>query len=96
MILGTVVGTVVADRRADRIEAARYLLVERCDRRGKGKNDFVVALDLVGARHGEVVLLSQGSPCRQTMITDNRPIDALIIGIVDLIDEKGELVYRKS
>jgi microcompartment protein CcmK/EutM len=95
MILGIVVGTVVSTRRADGIEAARYLLVEQCDQQGTRKHDFLVALDLIGARYGEVVLLCQGSPARQTMITDNRPIDALIAGIVDLIDEKGTVVYQK-
>ena len=95
MILGTVVGTVVADRRADGIDAARYLLVEQCDQQGTRKHDFLVALDMLGARYEEVVLLCQGSPCRQTRMTDNRPIDALIVGIVDLIDEQGTVVYKK-
>ena len=95
MILGTVVGTVVSSRRADGINAARYLLVEQCDQQGTCKHDFLVALDLIGANYGEIVLLCQGSPTRQTTITDNRPIDALIVGIVDLIDEKGTVVYKK-
>jgi microcompartment protein CcmK/EutM len=95
MILGMVVGTVVSTRRADRIDAARYLLVEQCDQQGIRKHDFWVALDLIGARYEEVVLLCQGSPTRQTQITDNKPIDTLIVGIVDLIDERGTIVYRK-
>ncbi len=96
MILGMVVGTVVSTRRADRIEAIRYLLVDPCDQRGTRKNDLLVALDLIGANYGELVLVCQGSPARQTPITDDRPIDALIVAIVDLIDEKGEIVYKKQ
>ena len=95
MILGTVAGTVVSTRRADGIEAPRYLLVDQCDQQGKQKNNFLVALDMIGARPGEVVLVCQGSPCRQTPLTDDKPFDALIVAIVDLIDEKGTVVYKK-
>ena len=95
MILGTVVGTVVSTRRFDGIESARYLLVEQCDQQARGKQDFHVALDMIGARDGEVVLLCQGSAARQTKTTNDRPIDALIVAIVDLIDEKGTVVYKK-
>ena len=95
MNLGKVVGTVVSERRADRIEAARYLLIELCNQQGIGKNDFQVALDMIGAGYGEIVLLCQGSAARQTEITYDRPMDAVIVAIVDLIDEKGTVVYQK-
>ena len=95
MILGKVVGTVVSNRRADRIDAVRYLLIEQCNQQGIGKHDFLVALDLIGANYGEVVILCQGSAARQTPVTDDRPIDAVIVGIIDLIDEKGKVVYKK-
>ena len=95
MILGMVVGTVVCSTRADQIEAAKYLLVEHCDQHGKGKNDFHVVLDPVGAGPGEMVFVSLGSPSRNTDRTLDRPIDALILGIVDLVDENDKVVYRK-
>ena len=95
MNLGMVVGTVVSNRRADQIDAARYLLLEQCDQKGAGKKDFLVALDLIGAGYGEIVLVCQGSAARQTTITDDRPMDAVIVAIVDMIDEHGELVYKK-
>lgn len=95
MNLGIVVGTVVANRRADGIEAPTYLLIDQCDQHGTVKHDFVVALDLVGAGHGEMVLLGQGSSARQTTVSDNRPMDALVIAIVDCIDEYGQTVYQK-
>jgi microcompartment protein CcmK/EutM len=41
------------------------------------------------------VLLSQGSAARQTPTTDDRPIDAVIVGIVDLIDQENKVLYRK-
>ena len=95
MILGMVTGTVVATQKADKIHGAKYLLVNKCDQFGKTKGDFYVALDQVGAGHGEMVLMAQGSPNRQTQRTFDRPIDASIIGIVDLIDQFGQIAYKK-
>lgn len=95
MMLGMVVGTVVSERRSDQIEAPRYLLVEQCDQTGAGQNDFLVAIDMIGANSGELVMIGQGSAARQTEITFDRPIDAVIVGIVDLIDEQDNEVYRK-
>jgi microcompartment protein CcmK/EutM len=91
--LARVVGTVVASRRTDDIEGARFLLVEECGQGGDGKGDFLVALDPVGADRGQVVMLAQGSSCRWTRRTDDRPIDTLVVGIVDCIDERGKVVF---
>jgi microcompartment protein CcmK/EutM len=95
MIFAEVVGTVVATRRADNISGAKYLLVEQCTQRGEGRGRYHVALDVVDAGVGELVVISQGSSCRQTEISDRKPVDALICGIVDLVDERGRVVYRK-
>ena len=95
MILGMVVGTVVTSKKADGIEGATYLLVERCNQQGRGRNDFHVALDQIGAGAGEMIFMSQGSPNRQTPRTFDKPVDATILGIVDLIDERGDVVYQK-
>ncbi len=95
MTLGMVVGTVVADRRADQIDAPRYLLIDQCNQQGTRRNNFLVALDMVGANSEELVIIGEGSAARQTTITYDRPIDAVIVGIVDLIDEQGTVVYKK-
>jgi microcompartment protein CcmK/EutM len=95
MIFAQVVGTVVATRREDGIRGARYLLVEECSCRGESRGRYHVALDVVAAGEGELVMIAQGSSCRQTSISDRKPVDALICGIVDLVDEQGQIVYRK-
>ena len=93
MTIGRVRGTVVASRRSDGVEAATWLLVEECDQRGEGRGEYLVALDMVGADRGQVVLLTQGSSCRWTYRTDDRPVDTLVVAIVDEIDQSGEVVY---
>ncbi len=95
MILAMVTGTVVTTQKADNVYGAKYLLVNRCDQFGKTKDDFYVALDQVGAGPGEMVMMAQGSPNRQTKRTFDKPIDASIIGIIDLIDQFGQVAYRK-
>jgi len=95
MIFGQVAGTVVATRREDGIRGAKYLLVEECSCRGEGRSRYHVALDVVDAGVGEMVMIAQGSSCRQTEVSDRKPVDALICGIVDLVDEQGRIVYRK-
>ena len=95
MTLGIVAGTIIASRRADGIAQPVYLLIERCNQQGAGKRDYLVALDLMGAKRGEMVLLSAGSSARQTALTDDKPIDAVIIGIIETIDMRGAVTYQK-
>ena len=96
MILGMIVGTVVCTQRADNVDGARFMLVEKCDQHGKTLGEFHVALDQVGAGPGEMIFMSSGSPNRQTPRTFDKPIDASILGIIDMIDESGEVVYSKN
>ncbi len=93
MNIARVRGTVVASRRSDKVEAARWLLVEECDQKGAGKGEYLVALDMVGADRGQVVLLTQGSSCRWAYRTEDRPMDTLVVAIVDQIDQSGEVTY---
>ncbi|HOY31279.1 MAG TPA: EutN/CcmL family microcompartment protein [Bacteroidales bacterium] len=95
MILGKVVGTVVSSTTNIGISDPRFLLVEKCDQRGNKKGDYVVALDLVGAGHDELVMVSESSSARETAATISKPLDAIIIGIVDMIDENETVIYKK-
>lgn len=95
MIFAKVAGTVVATRRSDDLAGAKYLLVELASPRGEGRRDYLVALDGVGAGVGELVIVAQGPSARQMPLSDRKPVDALISGIVDLVDERGSIVYRK-
>jgi len=93
MNLARVRGTVVASVRSDKVAGARWLLVEDCDAKGAGKGEYLVALDMVGADRGQMVLLTQGSSCRWTARTEDRPMDTLVVAIVDAIDQGGTLTW---
>jgi ethanolamine utilization protein EutN/carbon dioxide concentrating mechanism protein CcmL len=95
MIFARVRGTVVGTARSDAIAGAKFLLVEVCTHKGEGKKSYIVALDLVSAGIGEMVLLAQGSSSRQTSMTYEKPIDAVIVGIIDTIEEKGRRAFTK-
>ena len=95
MIFGKVAGTVVSTIKSDSIIGTKYMLVQLCSRDEKLSDNYLVVLDLVGAGIGEMVIVSQGSSARQSEMTYQKPIDAVIVGIVDLVEEKGSTVYRK-
>lgn len=97
MVLAKVVGTVVSEHKEKRLEGIKFLLLEKIDPATmKGKNDFVVAMDGVGAGPGEIVFFVAGSSSRLTAVTEGKPSDATIIAIVDNIDLHGKQVYQKS
>ena len=96
MLLGKVIGTVVASRKESVLEGATFLLVKNCDFEGNPNGPTVVAVDAVGAGVGEIVLYASGSSARLTRLTDNRPVDATIMAIVDLVEVDGEHRYMKD
>ncbi len=77
------------------IEGAKFLLIEKCNHMGQKKGDFLVALDLVGAGYDELIMISESTAARETPTTKNKPVDAIIVGIIDKIDENESVVYRK-
>lgn len=91
MTLGKVVGTVWATRKDDQLTGMKLQLVKELDLNGKLKDRFIVAVDSVGAGVGETVLFAQGSSARQTELTRDKPIDAVIIAIVDKLDVDGDV-----
>lgn len=95
MTLGKVVGTIVTHSRNDGMDGSRYLLIARTDQYGFKREDYIVALDTLGVGYDEMVMVTEGSPARETPDTINKPCDALIVGIIDRIDEMGTIVYRK-
>lgn len=91
MQLGRVIGTVWATRKDENLVGLSFQIVRYIDLDYKEKDQFTVAVDSVQAGIGDIVLLATGSSARQTSITKNRPIDAVIMAVVDKLDvEKSE------
>lgn len=94
--MGVVVGTVVSTRKDPELGGLRFLIVKGCDFDGKPTGSAVIAVDSVGAGVGEVVLYASGSSARQTTATQNRPVDATIMAIVDTVEVDGAHRYVKG
>jgi len=92
MKLGRVIGSVVATRKDTSLEGTKLLVVENLTLDLKSEGGYVVAVDSVGAGAGEVVLYASGSSARQTPTTKDRPVDAVIMAIVDSFDANGSYV----
>jgi len=86
MFLGKVIGTVWSTKKDENLVGAKFLIVRELTLELKEKERFVVAVDSVGAGEGEVVLVASGSSSRMTSFTKDKPVDAVIMGIVDKLD----------
>ena len=86
MFLGRVIGTVWSTKKDEQLVGAKFLIVRELDLELKEKDRFIVAVDSVGAGEGEVVLVATGSSSRMTSFTKDKPVDAVIMGIVDKLD----------
>ncbi|MBN2049736.1 MAG: EutN/CcmL family microcompartment protein [Spirochaetales bacterium] len=97
MVLAKVVGTVVSTSKEPKLEGIKFLLLEKIDPVTlKGKGDYLVAMDAVGAGEGEIVFYVSGSSSRMTGVTEGKPSDAAITAIVDSIDLNGKRVFQKD
>ena len=86
MFLGKVVGTVWATRKDEELVGMKLQIVKHVSLDYKLKDTFVVAVDTVQAGSGDIVLVCSGSSARQTLQTKNKPVDAVIMAVVDKLD----------
>ncbi len=86
MFLGRVIGTVWSTKKDEQLVGAKFLIVQELDLELRNKERVVVAVDSVGAGDGEVVLVASGSSSRMTTFTKDKPVDAVIMAIVDKLD----------
>lgn len=95
MLIGKVVGTVVASRKEEKLEGVKLLVLKQVNVEGVVGSGYVVAVDAVGAGPDEYVLYASGSSARQTVVTDKRPVDAVVMAIIDQWEIGGDVKYRK-
>lgn len=92
MKMGRVIGSVVSTRKDPKLSGLKLLIVENLTLELEPEGGYVVAVDAVGAGASEVVLYATGSSARQTEQTRDRPVDAVIMAILDQYDVGGRTV----
>ena len=96
MLLGKVVGTLVATRKDEKLEGFTLLVVKQLNIDNEETGSYVIAADAVQAGVGDTVLYATGSSARQTVLTDKKPCDAVLMAVVDTWEVGGEVKYQKD
>jgi len=91
MLLGRVIGKVVATMKNASLEGQRLLIVQPIDRRGHDKGKAIVALDSVGAGAGETIYYCRGKEASFPFLPVEVPTEATIVGIVDAINIPSDI-----
>jgi microcompartment protein CcmK/EutM len=95
MVIGKVVGSVVASQKTVNMDGLPLRIVQRVSPDGKLTDAYMVAVDAIGAANGEYVLAASGSTARQTTLTDTKPVDAIILAVVDTWQINRQVMYEK-
>jgi len=96
MLIARVIGTTVATIKDDKLVGRKLLILRQTDEQGTPSGKPYVAVDTVDAGIGDLVLTCAGSSARQTELTKDRPVDAVIMAVIDSLEVEGQVVYRKS
>lgn len=96
MLIAKVIGTTVSTIKDEKLTGRKLLIVRQTDERGEPFGKPFVAVDTVDAGVGDLVLTAAGSSVRQTTITKDTPVDAVIMSIIDSLEVEGEVVFRKA
>lgn len=87
MLIGRVIGDVVATQKAPSHEGQKILVVQPVNLDGSDRGEAVLALDAVDAGIGQRVLLStEGFSAMTAVGRPNSPIDMAVIGVIDAVD----------
>jgi microcompartment protein CcmK/EutM len=87
LLLGRIIGTVVATRKDPRLEGKKLLICRLIDPDGQDEKGYVIAVDTVHAGFKEKVLIVSGSSARMAQGLKDTPVDAAIVGIVDQVSQ---------
>ena len=96
MQIARVVGSTVATIKDEKLVGRKLLIVREADERGNAVGKPYVAIDTVDAGSGDLVLIAAGSSARQTTVTKDTPVDAVIMAVVDTLEVGGTITFRKS
>ena len=87
MLIGRVIGEVVATQKHKSHEGRKALLVQPLHLDGTDRGDAIVALDAVDAGIGDrVLVVTEGYSAMTSVGRPDSPIDTAVIGVIDHID----------
>jgi microcompartment protein CcmK/EutM len=96
MQIALVIGSTISTIKDESIRGRKLLIVRKADTAGNMTGEPFVAVDTVSAGPGDLVLITDGSSARFTSQTNNAPVDAVIVGVIDSLELGGEVTYRKD
>ena len=82
MLRGIIRGHIVSTRKQDSLVGSKFMEVQIM-KNGELTDEYLIAIDSVGAGLGETVLITTGSSARLALKNTSAPTDAVIVGIVD-------------
>ena len=86
MIIARVVGNVWATRKEERLNGLKFLILQPLDWDRSAVGATLVAADNIGAGYGELVLVTRGSSARKAVNSQDIPVDAAVVGIIDNVE----------
>lgn len=96
MLIARVIGTAISTIKDEKLIGRKLLIVRQTDEKGEPIGKPYVAIDTVDAGAGDLVLTASGSSARQTTITKDTPVDAVVMAMIDSLELNGEVVFRKT
>ncbi|AGY56909.1 EutN/CcmL family microcompartment protein [Gloeobacter kilaueensis] len=96
MQIARVCGTVVSTQKEPSLTGVKFLLLQFVDQEGQLLPGYEVAADGIGAGVDEWVLVSRGSAARQPSGSEKRPLDAVVVAIIDTVTVDNRRLYSKS
>ena len=96
MLIARVIGTAVSTIKDEKLTGRKLLVVRHTDEHGEVFGKPFVAIDTIDAGVGDLVLTAAGSSARQTTITRDTPVDAVIMAMIDSLEVDGTVTFRKS
>jgi microcompartment protein CcmK/EutM len=94
MLIARVIGSAVSTIKDEKLVNRKLLICVQTDETGKAIGKPYVAIDTVDAGEGDLVLTAAGSSARQTTITKDTPVDAVVMAVIDSLSVEGKVTFR--
>ena len=96
MQIAKAIGTVVSSYKLPAMQGIKLLLVQFVDEEGQLVPRYEVAADGVNAGVNEWVLISQRAIAPDPGGNDQRPVDAMVVAIIDTVTVGNRRLYSKK